>query len=255
MYKESLFLKVWKRRRDFRNIFESIYFNFHYLPTYQAIKLPILLYKPKFKKLKGKIFIDSPKLKYGMVKLGFEKVSIYPNSGITYENKGGTIIFKGNCCIGNNSFISIGESGNVSFGDEFESASIKIISYRSINFGYQTSIGWDSIVMDTNLHPLKRVNSGLKTKMSGPIDIGDYNWFGNRCTIMHSVKTPERCIFSLNSTVTSGIRFESYCIHGGFPIKVLFKGVYRDYKDNIDVDLENSKKNNIKVAYSKLSEN
>ncbi len=255
MRKKSFFSKVWKRRSDFRSIFASIYFNFHYLPIKQAIKLPILLYKPKFKNLKGKIIFDCPKLRYGMVKLGFEKVSIYPNAGITIENKGGTITFKGDCCIGNNSFLSIGEYGKLCFGDQFESSSIKIISYRSIYFGYQTSIGWDSIVMDTNLHPLKRVRTGIKTKMSGPIVIGDYNWFGNRCTIMHSVRTPERCVFSLNSIVTSGIKYVPYCIHGGFPVKVLFKGVYRDYEDNIDIDLEKSKKNNIQVAFSKFNEN
>ncbi len=80
MNKDSFISKAWRRKSDFRSIFASIYFNFHYLPIRQAIRLPILLYKPKFKKLKGKIIIDSPKLKYGMVKLGFEKVSVYPNS-------------------------------------------------------------------------------------------------------------------------------------------------------------------------------
>ena len=31
---------------------QSIWFNFHYLPFSQAMKLPILLYKPHFKALK-----------------------------------------------------------------------------------------------------------------------------------------------------------------------------------------------------------
>ena len=35
-----------------RSLLSSIYFNFHYLPLSQAMKLPILLYKPKFGSLK-----------------------------------------------------------------------------------------------------------------------------------------------------------------------------------------------------------
>lgn len=42
-----------------RAIISSLYFNFKYLPFNQALKLPILLYKPYFKELKGKVVIDS----------------------------------------------------------------------------------------------------------------------------------------------------------------------------------------------------
>lgn len=41
-----------------RSILPSIYFNFHYLPFGQAIKLPILLYKPSFQKCKGRVIIE-----------------------------------------------------------------------------------------------------------------------------------------------------------------------------------------------------
>ena len=53
----SLFAKVWKRRRDLRSILQSVYFNFHYLPFRQAVKLPILLYKPKLLELQGNVKI------------------------------------------------------------------------------------------------------------------------------------------------------------------------------------------------------
>lgn len=49
----NYFSKIWNRRRDLRSLPYSIYFNFHYLPFRQAVKLPILLYKPKLLKLKG----------------------------------------------------------------------------------------------------------------------------------------------------------------------------------------------------------
>ena len=40
-------------------IVKNVYFNFHYLPFRQAIKLPIWLYKPSFGVLNGLLSIDS----------------------------------------------------------------------------------------------------------------------------------------------------------------------------------------------------
>ena len=72
---------------------KTIWFNFHYLPYRQAVKLPIILYKPKLKKCKGKVQIDAP-IKSGMICLGVPIVSIYPNAGISWEHRG-TIRFQG----------------------------------------------------------------------------------------------------------------------------------------------------------------
>ena len=106
----SLILKrVWRGRRILRYILHSVFFNFHYLPFHEAVKLPILLYKPKLLKLKGTIKIkQEDKIGFGMIRLGFPEVSLYPNTGIVFENYGGTVVFKGQCCIGNNSYLSIG---------------------------------------------------------------------------------------------------------------------------------------------------
>lgn len=46
--------------RILRYLHKSIYFNFKCLPIQQAIKLPILLYKPKFGKLDGRVTITPP---------------------------------------------------------------------------------------------------------------------------------------------------------------------------------------------------
>lgn len=46
---------------------------------------------------------------------------------------------------------------------------------------------------------------------------------------MHSVETPERCIFGMGSVVTRGGKFESYCVHGGSPLRVLSRNVMRVY--------------------------
>ncbi len=50
----NLILKIWNKKWILRNILQTLYINFHYLPFKQAIKLPILVYKPKFIKKQRK---------------------------------------------------------------------------------------------------------------------------------------------------------------------------------------------------------
>lgn len=94
----SLVLKrVWRGRRILRYILHSVFFNFHYLPFHEAVKLPILLYKPKLLKLKGTIKIkQEDKIGFGMIRLGFPEVSLYPNTGIVFENYGEPLFLKDN---------------------------------------------------------------------------------------------------------------------------------------------------------------
>ena len=98
--------KIKENRWVLRSIIPTIYFNFHYLPFRQAIKLPIFLYKPHLKLMKGTITINGGATT-GMIRLGKNQVSIYPNSGIMLELRG-KIIFNGRCSIGNNSYITTG---------------------------------------------------------------------------------------------------------------------------------------------------
>lgn len=217
-----------------RYLIPNLYFNFHYLPFKQAIKLPVLLYKPKLLKCKGTVVINAP-VRFGMWRMGFHTCSIYPNTGITWENHGGKVIFNGKGVIGNDSYVSIGKKGEVIFGDDFKNtAGLKLVSYRRILFGTGTRLGWGVTVMDTNFHPLYDIEKKVYKKASGPITIGDYNWFGTQCKIMHSTETPERCIFGMNTVVTRGCIKESYCVMGGNPVKVLTRNVMRDYNHDTE---------------------
>lgn len=139
---KSVLKKIWENRWILRSIIQSIFFNFYYLPFRQAIKLPILLYKPHFITLKGKVIISSPIVKTGMIRLGKRIVPIYPNNGIIFENNGGTIEFKGKCVIGNNSAISIGEKAKIEIGNKFvATTTLKIISCHHITFGEKVLVG------------------------------------------------------------------------------------------------------------------
>ena len=155
--------------RLLRSLPASVYFNFHYLSLRQAVKLPILLYKPRFLELKGTVRIEDDNIRTGMIKLGFPTVSLYPNSGIMFENHGGEIVFKGRTKIGNASSISIGGKGRVEFGDSFvATAALKLTSYCSIRFAPRVLCAWECTFMDTDFHKLTKVNGGGIRKVMPP---------------------------------------------------------------------------------------
>lgn len=110
-----------------------------------------------------------------MIRLGFPTVSLYPNTGIVYENHGGTIVFNGLCSIGNNSAISIGSKAVVEFGDRFTATTtLRLTSYYKMTFADCVTFGWDTLVMDTDFHKLTKVSGGY-SKGYAPVSIGSNN--------------------------------------------------------------------------------
>lgn len=224
------------KKKFWQALIPSLIFNFKYLPLKQAIKLPILIYKMRNLSQTGKIVLESEHIYTGMIQLGFPRAATYPNNGITWRNRG-VVIFKGKCYIGNDCYVIVGKQGTLTFGDDFKAnAGIKIVSECKITLGAHARFGWGGIMMDTNFHPLYDMEKKKFKRAFSPIVIGDYNWFGLQCYIMHGVHTPERCIFGARSVITRGGQFEPYCVHGGSPIRVLSRNVMRDYDNDLVTD-------------------
>lgn len=210
-----------------RMLVPSLWFNFKYLPFRQAVRLPILLYKPTFLKLKGSVIIDSNSIQFGMIKLGIFTSAVYPNSGITIKIEG-SLIFKGTCHIGNDTYLISGKHGKIVIGDDLRiTGGVKMVSECGMTFGKHARLGWGCVIIDTNFHPLYNMVSKKFKKAFGPINIGDNNWFGMNCLIMPGVCTPEYCIFGARTIITRGGHYEPYCVHGGSPVKVLSRNVMR----------------------------
>ncbi len=228
----SVLKNIWKQRKYLRSIFYSIYFNIYYLPFSQACKLPILLYKPRLIKMKGKIKIEATEITFGMIQLGFENVSLYPNAGIVYENHGGEIIFKGKAEIGNNSAISIGASGKVLFGEHFlATTTLRLTSYASIEFKSYVLCGWECIFMDTDFHRITKID-GTSLKGFAPIVIGAHNWLGLRTVVMKGTETPDYCVIGANSLLNRKYDLDCYSLIAGNPAEKKSSGVWRNYRDD-----------------------
>ncbi|MFD1294193.1 hypothetical protein ACFQ5N_10130 [Lutibacter holmesii] len=230
----NILKKIWKQRSIVRSLPYTVYFNFYYLPFKQAIKLPIFLYKPELLKVEGKVKLDAAEVKTGMIRLGFRTVSLYPNSGIRWENHGGTVVFRGKCIVGNDSAISIGVNGNVDFGNNFlVSANLKLTSYCSVTFGDNVRLAWEVIIMDTSFHKLKDLEGKLKGKTLDPIIIGNNNWIPTRCIVMKGTKTPDFCIFGAGSYLNKDYsNYPSHILLAGSPLEIKAEGIWRDRTDD-----------------------
>lgn len=218
------------------DVIKSAYFCFHYLPFRQAIKLPIILYGATFDDLRGSVKIECDNIYKGMIKLGVDGVKIfYPHRGFTWQNHGGAVIFRGSLCIGAGSALSINRRAKLVFGNDFRHTyGLKIIASRNIIFGDHCRFGWNTFVMDTNMHPLKNSITNKKSSGGANITIGNYNWFSTNCVILPGVETPDRIMCGLGTVVTRNVDWKSYCLYGGSPIRLLKENIYRDLNDDKD---------------------
>lgn len=227
--------KLSRYLKELRYIIPTLYFNLHYLPLRQAIRLPIVLYKPHLLACKGKVRIepDDGRIHHAMVRMGFQMVSVFPDNGITWDNHGGTVVFRGDCIIGNDSHLSFGPKATVDIGHGLTShAGLKLTSYHRITFHPHVVLGWGSLCMDTNFHPMYDMEKNEYLPAYGPIEIGEYNWFGAGCKVMHSVTTPEHCTWGMGTTVTRGCIKKPYCLMGGSPVRVLRENVRNTIGDS-----------------------
>ena len=226
--------KVKRNAWVLRYIIPTIYFNYHYPPFKQAMPLPVFLRKPKLLTLKGSVIIQNGggRVKPGMIRLGVFGVSIYPSRGIMFQNSG-TIVFKGRCTIGNDSYISVGKSGTLILGDCYTATtSLKIACYDIIEFGKDVSCGWECTFMDTDFHRMKYLDGRESPKPYGPIRIGEGCWFGFRSVVQKNTILPKRTTVASNSLVNRAYDIPEASIIAGQPAKLVKTGIYRDMKDD-----------------------
>lgn len=166
-------------------------------------------------------------------------VSIYPKNGVTIENRG-TIIFSGSCNIGNDSYLSIGNSGKVIFGDKFSAtASFKLAAYIGISYGDKVSVGWNCMFIDSDFHRLTR-EDGRQVKGYGKINVGSNVWFGNNCIVMKNTIVPNFTTIAAGTMLSQRLDIPEKTVVGNKrPVEELQTGIYRDFDDDGIVYLEN----------------
>lgn len=228
------FIYCMGKLRTLLALIPSLFFCIRYLPFKQAIKIPIIIYNPHLYCLKGKIQIISPKITFGMIRLGLFVTNQYPNSGIRWYNQG-TIVFKGNVAIGANSAITLlRKDSYVEFGANFGNVtSLRLNCDYRIIFKENVRIGWDVSIMDSSMHRLKNIDGEFISKGYDEIYIGANTWIGSQCIVLQGARLPDYTVVAAHSLVNSHVNtIPSYSLIGGSPAKFIKNGVWRDINDD-----------------------
>ena len=200
------------------SILYSIWFNYRYLPLSIAIKLPIIIStNVRIRNLKrGRLILKSPKISFAMSRIGFHKVPAideWKTHTIIDVNKNGLLILHGDIHIGKGAIISC-KSGILELGKHFAiSGSTSIICYKNIIIGDNVQFSWNTLVMDSDTHPIydsdnKRINNDKE------IIIGYNVWIGCNNTILKGTKIGNNCVIGTGSVLTKDYKEDNIIIVG-----------------------------------------
>ena len=209
------------------NILATLRFNIKAFGLVKGLRLPVYIYGPIKLMHIGKIDIKCPVRRALWViglnhrnvvapftmfdNLGVIEVHghVYLNFGSTLSNHG-TIVFEGRTLIGNKTEIYVAQR---------------------LEVGCNTSIGFDSRIMDSDMHYVVNVESKRVYSNTAPIRIGHYNWFGSNTFIKKGVVTPDYLVVaSPNALLTKDYsNLPPHTVLAGAPAKPIGQGIRRIY--------------------------
>lgn len=138
--------------------------------------------------------------------------------------KGSKLIFKGNASIGGGARIYT--KGKLIIGDNFYlSLNSQIIAHELIEFGNDCTVGWDSLIMDTDFHKVINLLDGRPIPMTKPILIGSHCWICNNVQILKGTVLPEDVIVGSCSLLNKEYKIPSHSLLAGNPASVKKIGI------------------------------
>ena len=211
--------------------FKSLYINFRLLPFKQAIHMPIVTLKnTHIESLSGKMILNCP-ASFGLVKLGFLHTDLICwREGRIYLNIDGTIEINGWIQFGVGTKLIVDKGASLSFGENTcIGSNSRIICREKITIGPRFRTAWDVQIMDTNFHYVKDISTGKVNKRTAPIVLGANNWIGNRSSVMKGTHTNNYFILASNSMVNRDYTqtVPPFSLMVGSPAKLLRGNVCR----------------------------
>lgn len=205
------------------NPFATLYFNIHYLPFRQAVRMPIWIYgHPCFLGLKGNVEVVCDNLTSGMIQLNATKHTPYPSIPFEWVNDGGTVTFHGPCSFDNGARFHIFGDGHLSVGAGVRATGVTLGCQESIELQDNVWIGNGSIIYDTDFHFfLDRSSQSIGRSFKPVVIEHDVSIF-TQCYIAKGVRIPHHCIVSSRSTLlVKPYKCQPYSLIGGNPGEVL----------------------------------
>lgn len=214
------------------NIWKTILFNFKFLPFKQAIKIPILIHgKFTLRPSHGNIVIDTPKIRHGMINIGFRHRYVETNVPQSIWTVNGSVVFAGNVNFYQGSYVLVARGAKLSIGTESTvfGSNIKIFCFDSITIGNKVRVAWDVQLIDTSFHYVEFSDMAKPIQpLTKPITIGNRVWIGNRSTISKGSVIVDDSIIASNSLVNKDLsKHGNGCLFAGCPAVKKSEGLSR----------------------------
>lgn len=205
--------------------FNTLYFNFKYLPLNQAVRFPIWVSRRVRVRSGGGDVLIMGSISTGMVRIGLDSVGIFDNKkSRSIWQVDGKVIFNGKCFVGHGCKISVGKGAALSLGDNFCcTAESSIATVKNITIGNQCLLSWDILIMDTDWHVITDSEGNVQNPPKS-VQIGDHVWIGCRVTITKGVSIADGSIIAAGSIISKDIT-EPYCIVGKCPQQIIRRNV------------------------------
>ena len=225
------------------NVIKTLYFNFVNFPISLAIKLPVFVgYRVQFIGLrKNCIRINSDtRVRTGMIELGITRFPMISTKGmytLVRIHKNSHIEMGDNIRIfcGGSLIATLG--GVIHMGDDFiMNQKAKIYASNKVSFGNHCQLGWESQVMDSDIHYTLNTNLKKIKDCRKPVVIGNNCWLANRVSVMKGAFLPDYSILAGGSLLNRD--FSSITDKGnvfsGSPAMLKASGVYRIFNEKIE---------------------
>lgn len=192
---------------------KTILYNWFWFGREGLRKLPIWIYNDVQILSMGEIVIDG-EMHSGMIKMGVWKPKA--NSKTRWINNS-KVIFHGDTIIRGGSIVENG--GLVEIGkDVLLGESSRILCELHITIGDNVSLGFESIIMDTDFHYVLNVRDMTVKKNKKSIIIGAGSWITGYCKIMKGAILPPCSIVACSSMVNKDYSKEpQYTVFAGTP--------------------------------------
>lgn len=206
-----------------------------------AMKFPILIFGKVSLKFNNAIgYINGP-VQMGMIVIGknFDNLFSDNNGGIIIVDNG-ELIFNGACTISTKVSIVV-YGGKIEFGNcSVIGCSTHIQSRTNIVIGDGCRISQFVILLDTNIHYMREVETGKVLPRDEKTVIGKYCWIGMRTRIMKGSIIPNNSIVAAGSLINKDMTKEAtlYPTFAGTPAKLIGSGKARifDVKHEAEIN-------------------
>jgi acetyltransferase-like isoleucine patch superfamily enzyme len=116
------------------------------------------------------------------------------------RNQGGTIIVE-SCSFETGVRLEVYQNATLSIGKgAYLNRNVHIVAAESVTIGSYVKIGWDAVIMDTDLHG----HSGRPAR-SKPVVIDDDVWIGCRALVLKGVHVGKGAIIGAGAIVTKNV--------------------------------------------------